>query len=86
MDIGLNPSIKQDELLDGPMGLVYIWNSKGKHLVVINLFSHYEKIYGEKYEVKVMEGLNEVESEFEAYTSDKSLIETYIRKFKNNAI
>ena len=84
MNVVLNSDLKQDELIDGPMGLVYIWNSKGKRLVIISLFSHYARIYGEKYEIKVMENGHEVESDFEPYTSDLSLIEKYIRKFKNN--
>lgn len=86
MDIGLNPSYKQDELIDGPMGLVYIWNSNSRRLVVISLFTHYQRIYGEKYEVKIMDGMNEVESDLEPYTSDRSLIEKYVRQFKNNVI
>lgn len=47
-------SKKHTRINDGPMGPAYVWElDNGYGFIVIDLFSHYQNMYGEKYEVLV---------------------------------
>lgn len=77
---------KQSKLLDGPMGLVYIWNlDNGYTFSCISLYTHFQKIYKAKYEMFIMDSHgNSIEgSNVEKFTSSVAILERTLEYAKS---